>query len=73
MMPVSDDTSAPVQERAGSSDRASAAADQPQALDAVAQTLRVDAFHLHLFGGVGRDNQLFAFTVRHAMRCTIRV
>ena len=42
--------------------------DHPETFDTVGLTLLEDGLHLRDFGVFGRDNQLAAFAMRHAMR-----
>ena len=67
MMPVSCDSTAPVQARLGSSASRVFARQEREAFDAVDQALLVDALDLGLFEIVGRDDELAAFGVRHAV------
>ena len=67
MMPVTGDSSALVQRRFGSSAIASAARQHAHALDAVHLGAPLDAGEHRVLLGVGRDDQLAAIGVRHAL------
>ena len=66
-MPVTSERTAPLQNRLGSSDRASVALRESQPFDAVGETLLVDPLDLRLFEGVGGDDQFAAARMRNAV------
>ena len=67
MMPVTGDSSALVQHRFGSIAIASAARQHAHAFDAVRLGAALDAGEHRVFLGIGRDDQLAAVGVRHAL------